>query len=297
MDLGFVGLGAMGQAMVRVLLRAGHRVTVWNRSPGRAAALGREGAMVAEKPADAARAGVVLSMVADDRAVEEVTLGPDGLLEGLPDGGVHVSMSTIGEETSETLARWHSEARRQYVSAPVFGRPEAAAAGKLTVLAAGSPEAIARVRPALESLGPRVFVLGEEPAAANVVKLAGNFLITAVIEGLAEAMAVVGKAGVDRGRFLDVLLGGLFDAPVYRVYAQLLFHERFSPAGFGLRLGLKDNRLLLRTGERHAVPLPLASLVRDRMLAAIATGHANEDWSAFARVTREEAGLAPPAAP
>jgi 3-hydroxyisobutyrate dehydrogenase-like beta-hydroxyacid dehydrogenase len=296
MELGFVGLGGMGHGMVRVLLRAGHRVTVWNRSPGRTAELAREGATVAQSPADAARAGVVFSMVADDDAVREVTLGAGGLLAGLPDGGVHVSASTIGADTAEALARRHAETGRRYVGAPVFGRPEAAAAGKLVVVAAGPPDAIARVRPALESLGPKLFVLGEHPAAANVVKLAGNFLITAVIEGLAEAFAVVGKAGIDRARFLDVLFGSLFDAPVFRTYGKLVLEERFSPSGFALPLGLKDNRLLLRAGEQHAVPLPLASLVRDRMLAAIATGHAQDDWSAFARVVREEAGLAPPAA-
>jgi 3-hydroxyisobutyrate dehydrogenase-like beta-hydroxyacid dehydrogenase len=282
--------------MARVLLRAGHRLVVWNRTKERAAALRSEGATVAEQPAGAARTGVVLSMVADDGAAEEVTRGEGGILAGLPEGGVHVSMSTIGPDTVETLARRHVEARRSLVSAPVFGRPDAAAAAKLAVVAAGPPDAIARVRPVLEALGPKLFVLGDEPAAANLVKLAGNFLITAVIEGLAEAMAVVGKAGVDRARLLDVLVGTLFDAPVYRSYGKILLEERFTPPGFTLPLGLKDNRLLLRAGERHAVPLPLASLIRDRMLAAIATGHAAEDWSAFARIVREEAGLAPPAA-
>jgi 3-hydroxyisobutyrate dehydrogenase-like beta-hydroxyacid dehydrogenase len=294
MDLGFVGLGAMGLGMARVLLKAGHRLTVWNRTRERATPLEREGAAVAERPADAARAGVVLSMLADDRAVEEVTLGPDGILAGLPEGGVHVSMSTIGPDAVEALARRHAEGRRGFVSAPVFGRPDAAAAAKLAVVAAGPGGAIAKVQPVLQALGPRLFVLGEEPAHANVVKLTGNFLITAVIEGLAEAMALVGKAGIDRARFLDVLLGSLFDAPVYRNYGKLLLEERFTPPGFALPLGLKDNRLLLRAGERHAVPLPLASLVRDRMLAAIAGGHAEEDWSAFARIAREEAGLPPP---
>jgi 3-hydroxyisobutyrate dehydrogenase-like beta-hydroxyacid dehydrogenase len=294
MDLGFVGLGAMGIGMARVLLRAGHRVTVWNRTRERAAPLEREGAKVATTPEEAARAGIVLSMVADDRAVEEVTTGRDGLLAGLPDGGVHVSMSTIGADTVEALARAHDRGRR-LVSAPVFGRPEAAAAAKLFVVAAGPADAVARVMPALQALGQRVFVLGEAPAEANIVKLAGNFLITAVIEGLAEAMAVAAKAGVDRARFLDVLVGSLFDAPIYRTYGKLVLEERFSPPGFSLPLGLKDNRLLLQAGERLAVPLPLASLVRDRMLAAIATGHGDEDWSSFARIALEEAGLSAPA--
>jgi 3-hydroxyisobutyrate dehydrogenase-like beta-hydroxyacid dehydrogenase len=202
-------------------------------------------------------------------------------------------MSTIGADTVERLARQHAEAGRVLVSAPVFGRPEAAAAAKLSVLVAGPRDAVARVRPALEALGPKLFELGERPAAANLVKLAGNFLITAVIEGLAEAFAVVGKAGVDRAALLDVVVGALFDVPVYRNYGKLVLEERFTPAGFALPLGLKDNRLLLAAGERLAVPLPLASLIRDRMLAAIANGHAGEDWSAFARVVREQAGLSP----
>lgn len=293
MDLGFVGLGAMGQGMARVLLGAGHRVTVWNRTRERATPLEAAGATIAGTPAEAARRGVVLSMLSDDRAVEAVAGGAEGILAGLPEGGVHVSMSTIGPDTAAALARRHADAGRRFVSAPVFGRPDAAAAARLAVLAAGPADAVARVMPALQALGPRVFVLGEDPAAANVVKLAGNFLVTAVIEGLAEAMAVVGKAGVDRAKLLEVLVGSLFDAPVYRTYGKLLLEERFSPPGFALPLGLKDNRLLLQAGERLAVPLPLASLIRDHMLAAVATGHGAEDWSVFARIVREEAGLVP----
>lgn len=296
MDLGFVGLGAMGTGMARVLLRAGNRVTVWNRSPGRTTPLAAEGAAVAGTPAEAARSGVVLSMLADDRAVEAVAAGPEGLLAGLPAGGVHVSMSTIGVDTADALARRHADAGRSLVSAPVFGRPDAAAAARLSVVVAGPRDAVARVSPALRALGPKLFELGERPAAANVVKLAGNFLITAVIEGLAEAFAVVGKAGVDRAALLDVLVGTLFDAPVYRSYGRIVLEERFTPPGFALPLGLKDNRLLLEAGEQLAVPLPLASLVRDRMLSAIATGHSREDWSAFARVVRELAGLDPASA-
>jgi 3-hydroxyisobutyrate dehydrogenase-like beta-hydroxyacid dehydrogenase len=292
MDVGFVGLGAMGQGMVRVLLRAGHRVAVWNRTRARAEALAAEGAAVAATPAEAAKGGLVLTMVADDRALELVTAGPDGVLAGLPADGVHVSMSTVGPDTVELLARRHADAGRALVSAPVFGRPDAAAAGKLAIVAAGAPEAVARARPVLEALGPRLFLLGAAPAEANLVKLAGNFLITVAIEGLAESLAVVGRAGVDRARFLEVLLGTLFDAPVFRSYGKILLEERFTPPGFALPLGLKDNRLLLQAGERLAVPLPLASLVRDRMLAALARGFGDQDWSAFARIAAEEAGLA-----
>ncbi len=292
MEVGFVGLGSMGQPMARNLLRAGHRVRAWNRRRTRAEALAGEGAAVAATPAEAAQPGVVVTMVSDDRALDAVTFGPDGILTGLPRGGVHVSMSTVGTDTVERLSRAHDEAGRILVSAPVFGRPEAAAAAKLFIVAAGSEDAIARARPLLDSMGQRVFVLGVEPQHANLVKLAGNFLITAAIEAFAEAAAVVGKAGVDRARFLEVLVETLFGAPVYRNYGPIVLEERFSPPGFALPLGVKDNRLLLQAGERLAVPLPIASLVRDRMLAAMARGYGDLDWSAFARIAAEEAGTA-----
>jgi 3-hydroxyisobutyrate dehydrogenase-like beta-hydroxyacid dehydrogenase len=291
MRAGFVGLGAMGQGMARSLLRAGHEVTVWNRTRERAEALAKDGAKVAGTPAEAARAGVVFTMVSEDRALDAVVSGPDGVLAGLPQGGVHVSASTIGIDTAERLAKSHEEAGRHLVSAPVFGRPEAAAAAKLVVVAAGPDAAIAAAKPLLEALGPKLFVLGKAPAQANVAKLAGNFLITAVIEGLAEALAFVGKAGVERQAFVDVLLGSLFDSPVYRTYGKILVEEKFSPPGFTLPLGVKDNRLLLQAGERLAVPLPLASLIRDRMVTALARGWADQDWSSFSRISAEEAGL------
>jgi 3-hydroxyisobutyrate dehydrogenase-like beta-hydroxyacid dehydrogenase len=292
MDAGFVGMGRMGQPMARNLARAGHRVSVWNRRRSRAEALVTDGAAVAATPADAARAGVVMTMLADDGALEAVTFGPDGILAGLPSGGVHVSMSTVGVETMERLARAHEEAGRTLVSAPVFGRPEMAAAAKLFIVAAGRDDAIARVRPLLDAMGQRVFALGAQVAHANLVKIAGNFLITAAIEALAEATTLVGKAGADRSRFLEVMVETLFGAPIYRNYGSIVVEERYSPPGFTLPLGIKDTRLLLQAGERLAVPLPLASLIRDRMLAAMAKGYGDLDWSVFARITAEEAGTA-----
>jgi 3-hydroxyisobutyrate dehydrogenase-like beta-hydroxyacid dehydrogenase len=291
MKAGFVGLGAMGQGMARSLVRAGHEVTVWNRTRERADALARDGAKVARTPAEAAQAGVVFSMVSEDRALDAVVSGPEGILAGLPKGGVHVSASTIGLDTAERLARAHEEAGRHLVSAPVFGRPDAAAAGKLVVVAAGPEAAIQTARPLLEALGPKLFVIGRSPAQANVVKLAGNFLITTVIEGLAETMTFVAKAGVERQQLLDVLLGSLFDAPVYRNYGKILLEERFSPPGFALPLGMKDNRLVLQAGEKLAVPLPLASLIRDRFVTAMARGWGDQDWSSIARLSAEDAGL------
>lgn len=293
MRTGFVGLGAMGQGMARSLLRAGHEVTVWNRTRERADALAKDGAGVASTPAEAARAGIVFTMVAEDRALDAVVSGPDGVLAGLPRDGVHVSSSTIGMDTAERLARSHEEAGRHLVSAPVFGRPEAAAAAKLVVVAAGPDAAIAAARPLLEALGPKLFVIGKAPAQANVVKLAGNFLIMSVVEGLAEATTFVAKAGVEKQQLVDVLLGSVFDSPVYRTYGKIVLEGRFSPPGFGLPLAVKDNRLLLQAGERLAVPLPLASLIRDRMVAALARGWADQDWSSIARISAEEAGLAP----
>lgn len=287
MRVGFVGLGAMGRGMAASLLRAGHEVIAWNRTPGRAEALRGEGAAVAATPAEAARAGVVFSMVADDAAAIAVAEGPDGIGAGLPRGGVHLSASTLAPDTVDRLATGHAAAGQALVATPVFGRPEAAAAAKLSVLAAGPADAIDRARPLLDALGPKLFVIGELPAQAALVKLTGNFLITAVIEGLAEALALTGRAGVPAERLLEVLTGTLFGAPVYQTYGKLLAEGRFAPPGFRLPLGLKDNRLVLQAGEQHAVPLPLASLVRDRMLAALARGYGEQDWSAFARIALE----------
>lgn len=290
MRVGFVGLGGMGRAMAGVLLRAGHEVVAWNRTRERAEALRSEGATVATSPADAARAGVVISMLADDHAAAEVTAGADGIRAGLPRGGLHVSMSTLAPDTVEHLAREHAAVGQALVAAPVFGRPEAASAARLFIVAAGAPGDVERCRPLLEAMGQRVFPLGEDPAQASLVKLAGNFLITAAIEGMAEALALVGKAGVDRAAFLEILTETLFSAPIYKTYGQALLESRFSPPGFRLPLGVKDNRLFLQAGERLAVPLPLASLVRDRMLAALARGYGELDWSVFSRIAAQDAG-------
>ena len=283
MDIGFVGLGSMGRGMARRLIGAGHSVTVWNRTRGRAEALMGEGALVAASPAEAARCGLVVTMLTDDVALEAVAAGAEGVCAGLPRGGVHVSMSTVSPETVERLAGVHAQQGQALVSAPVFGRPDAAGAGRLFVVAAGPESALERARPVFDAVGQRVFVLGPSAPQANLVKLLGNFMISAAIEALGEALALVGKAGIDRGRFLEILTGTLFAAPVYATYGQILLEERFSPPGFSLPGGVKDNRLLLQAGERLAAPLPLASLVRDRMLAALARGDGSLDWSVFAR--------------
>jgi 3-hydroxyisobutyrate dehydrogenase-like beta-hydroxyacid dehydrogenase len=290
MEAGFIGLGAMGHAMAANLLRAGHALAVWNRSPQKAQDLAAAGATAAGSPAEAARAGVVLTMLADDAAVEAVVERPDGVLAGLPPGGLHVSMSTISYALSERLTRLHAEHGQQFVAAPVFGRPQAAEAAKLFVAAAGPEDQIARAEPLFAALGQRIFRLGERPAAANLVKLCGNFMIMCAVEAMAEAMTLAGKAGVEKGALLEVLTGTLFGAPVYQTYGEILRDERFRPAGFRSPLGLKDMRLAGQAAEELRAPMPFLGVVRDHLLQAIAVEGEDVDWSAVALAVQRNAG-------
>lgn len=292
MKIGFIGLGSMGLGMARSLIKAGHTLTVWNRSRGRTDELKSDGAKVAGTPGEAAAAAeVVFTMLADDRALEDVSFGPGKMVESLPAGAIHVSSSTISVALSRRLDAAHRERRQHYVSAPVFGRPEAAAAAKLFIVAAGPAAQIERCRPLFDALGQKTFIAGESAPNANLIKLTGNFLITTVIESLAESIALVKKAGVDGNQFLEILTNSLFNAPIYRTYGGIIANEKFEPAGFKLPLGLKDNRLLLAAAEENAVPMPMASLVRDRFLAALAQGMGESDWSAIARISARNAGL------
>jgi len=291
MHVGFIGLGGMGQGMAANLVKAGHRVAVYNRTRGRSDPLAAAGASVAASPADAAKGDVVMTMVADDHALEAVCLGEQGVLAGLPRGAIHVSMSTISVALAERLATAHQEAGQVFLSAPVFGRPEAAAAAKLFVVAAGAADAIERCRPLFEAMGQRTFVVGDSPSAANVVKLSGNFLIATVIEGLSEAFALVRKSGLDSRMFLEVLTNTLFAAPIYKTYGGLIAEQKYEPPAFTMPLGLKDVRLALAAAEAARVPMPTASLIRDQLVSGIARGHGNLDWSALGRVAAENAGL------
>jgi 3-hydroxyisobutyrate dehydrogenase-like beta-hydroxyacid dehydrogenase len=292
MNIAFIGLGNMGSAMATNLLKAGHTLSVFNRSRARADALKPLGARVAATPGEAAAgAEVAISMLADDHALESVVFGKGGLLDSLPPNAIHVSMSTISVALSRRLAAAHAERKQHYVSAPVFGRPEAAAAAKLFIVAAGPAEQIERCRALFDAMGQKTFVAGNEASGANLMKLAGNFLITAVIEGLAESFALVRKAGIDANLFHEILTNSLFNAPIYKTYGGIIASEKFEPAGFKLPLGLKDNRLLLAAAEEQAVPMPMASLVRDRFLAALAQGMGEQDWSAISRISAKDAGL------
>jgi 3-hydroxyisobutyrate dehydrogenase-like beta-hydroxyacid dehydrogenase len=292
MKLGFIGLGNMGSAIARNLVKAGHTLTVYNRTRSRGEPFASLGARTAETPAEAvADAAALITMLADDAAVENVIFSPENAIENLPAGAIHISMSTISVALSRHLANAHSDRQQHYVAAPVFGRPDAAAAGKLFVVAAGPSEQLERCRSLFEAIGQKTFTAGEEAHAANVIKLAGNFLITTVIESLAEAFAFGRKFGVDPHAFLDILTDSLFPAPVYRNYGSMIAADRFEPAGFRLPLGLKDNRLLLTAAEEAAVPMPMASLIHDRFVTALARGLGGADWAAIARLSYEDGGI------
>lgn len=292
MKVGFIGLGNMGSGMARNLIKTGHTVTVYNRTRSRAEELRGVGATVAETPGQAASgAEAVITMLADDRALEDVVFGAGKMLDTLPAGAVHIGMSTISVALSRGLTIAHHDNKQHYVAAPVFGRPEAAAAAKLFVVAAGVAQQVGRCQALFDAMGQKTFIAGEEPAMANVVKLAGNFLLTTIIEGLAEAFAFARKSHVDAAQLLEILTGSLFPVPVYKNYGAMIAAEKFEPAGFKLRLGAKDNRLVLAAAEEAAVPMPMASLVRDHFLAAMAQGMADADWAAIARIVYRNAGL------
>jgi 3-hydroxyisobutyrate dehydrogenase-like beta-hydroxyacid dehydrogenase len=276
--------------MAANLIEAGHEVSVYNRTPDRQTALIERGALAAASVTDACRGDAVITMLADDRAVESVVFGDGGVIRGLNVGAIHISMSTISVGLSERLASAHAKADQRFVAAPVFGRPDAAAAAKLFIVAAGAPNAVSACGPLFEALSQKHFVIGEQPETANLVKLSGNFLLASVIEALGEAMALVSKAGLDRHKYLDFLTATLFPAPVYKTYGALIAEGRFEPAAFAAPLGHKDIRLTLAAGESLRVPMPLASLLHDRFLTLLAQGGEALDWSAIGRLATEDAG-------
>ena len=290
MKVGFLGLGAMGAAMAANLLKAGHEVTVWNRSPAAAQPLATLGAAVVSAPADAVHGEAVLSMLANDDAVRGVILD-GGVLGAMAPGTVHVNHATISVALAKELARMHAARGVDYVAAPVFGRPDVAAAGKLNILAAGEVRAIERVRPLLDAMGSRMWPLGEAPERASVAKIAGNFMLAAAIESMAEASALVRAHGVGAADFLEVMTGTLFAAPAYQGYAALIAAQRFKPAGFALPLGYKDVGLALSAGAAARVPLPFAGVLRDSLLEALAAGDEDVDWSVLSQVAARRARL------
>jgi len=280
----------MGTGMAANLIKSGHEITVYNRTADKMQALIAQGASAAAHAGDACRGDAVITMLADDGAVEGIAFGDKGVIGGLARGAIHISMSTISVALSERLMEAHAKTGQHFVAAPVFGRPDAAAAGKLFIVAAGEPGALSASMPLFEALGQKTFTMGDRPSAANLIKLSGNFLIASVIEALAEAMALVDKAGVDRRQYLDLLTSTLFNAPVYKTYGGLIADRKFTPAGFAAPLGFKDVRLTLAAAESLRVPMPLASLLHDRFLSLLARGGEALDWSAIAGLVAEDAG-------
>jgi 3-hydroxyisobutyrate dehydrogenase-like beta-hydroxyacid dehydrogenase len=295
MKVGLVGLGKMGSGMAANLLKGGHEVTVHNRTPGKAQALVALGARIAAQVADACRGDAVITMLADDGAVERVVFGEaggrGGVVDSLARGAIHISSSTISVALAEKMTAAHLAAGQRFVSAPVFGRPEAAVAGDLFVTVAGALDAVDECMPLFNSIAQRTFRFGLKPSAANLVKLTGNFLISSVIESLGEAMALMAKAGLDQHQYLDFLTSTLFNAPVYKTYGGLIADKKFEIAGFAAPLGFKDNRLVLAAAETLRVPLPLASLISNRFLTLLAHGGELLDWSAISQGAAEDAGL------
>ena len=292
MKTGFIGLGHMGSAMAANLVKAGHDVTVFNRSPAKRRALLELGAHEATRVADACRGAVVITMLADDTAVADVALGDDGIVGNLPRGALHVSMSTISVALSNKLAQTHAEIGQRFVAAPVFGRPDAAAAAKLFIVAAGDPTAVETCQPLFDALGQKTVAISAEPSAANLVKLSGNFLLAATIEALGEAIALVGKAGIDRRSYVDLLTSTIFPAPAYKTYGGLIADDKFQPAAFAAPLGYKDIRLALAAAETLRVPMPLGSLLHDRFLRLLAQGGECLDWAAIGGLAAQDAGEA-----
>src|SRR5580700_3522419 len=290
MKIGFIGLGQMGAGIAATLLKAGHEVAVYNRTYSKTEALVRLGAQAQRSVEAVCAAEVVITMLADDDALESIVFGTRGVLASLKKGAAHISSSTISVALSKRVAAAHADAGQHYLAAPVFGRPDAAASGKLFVVVGGSAELVETYMPLFKSMGQRTFVM-PRPEDANLVKLSGNFLIAAVIESLGEALALIGKGGIDQRQYLDLLTSTLFDAPVYKTYGRLIVEGRFEPAGFAAPLGQKDIRLTLAAAESLNVPLPLASLLRDRFLTLLAQGGEALDWSAIGQLAARDSGL------
>lgn len=292
--LGFIGTGSMGEPMARNLLAAGYPLRVYNRTPDKAQPLADQGAHLVSRPSDVVEpGGIVVTMVSNDAALDAVTAGTGGVLERLGPEGIHVVASTVAPATAARLAPLHAERGATYVAAPVFGRPDAAAAKKLWVVLAGPPAARERVRPVLEALGQGIFEVGDEPPLANVVKLCGNFLIVSAMEAMAEAFTMAEKSGVPRETVYGMLTQSILATPIYQNYGRMIAEHRYTPAGFQLSLGLKDVSLALQTAASAEAPMPLASLLRDRLMSQVAQGRADLDWSALALGVAEDAGLAP----
>jgi 3-hydroxyisobutyrate dehydrogenase-like beta-hydroxyacid dehydrogenase len=294
-EVGFVGLGRMGGAMAANLAAAGHKVVAFVRREKQMGPLVALGLHPTMDVADVLDCEFVVTMLPDDESVREVVTGDgeaDGLARGLIPGAIHLSMSTVGTETASALAREHARYGQGYVAAPVFGNPDAAKARELFIVAAGAIEDLDRCQPLFDALGQRVFRVGDDPAAANLVKLAGNAMSAATLEMLGEVLALARKRGFDPRVLLAILTGTMFGGRVHQTYGRKIADQQYGWGGFIFPLALKDVRLALAEAERAGVPMPSLSVVRDRLITGIARGYAARDWSALGMLAAEEAGLA-----
>lgn len=290
MKLGFIGLGRMGSAVAQNLIKAGHQLTVWNRSPAAVEVLVAKGAAPAKSPDEAMQGEATFSMLANDRVMDELGFaGP--LLARARKGLIHVNMATISVGFAQKLAKAHGQAGLHYVGCPVFGRPDAAAAAQLVLIAAGPPDSVSKMTPLFERIGSRTVVLGEEPHKANLFKVAGNFMIASQMEAIGEAFALLRKAGVDAEVFHDVLGARLFSGLVFKLYGSMILRQQFEPAGFALTLGLKDTNLVREAAAELGVNMPSADLIKRHYEEALAWGWQDKDWSALAAVIARTAGL------
>ena len=290
--IGFIGLGSMGLPLAANLLESGYKLRVYNRTAAKAQSLVEKGAIAVNTPAEVVEpGGIVISILSNDQALEDVVMGNQGLLSTLTAEGIHLSMSTVAPSTAQKLAEHHIQKGAHYLAAPVFGRPDAVAARKLWLTLSGNEAAKARVRPLLEKVGQGIFDFGDDPGAANVVKLAGNFLIISAIEAMAEAFTLAEANGIDRTQIANLFGQTLFACPIYQNYGRMIAQQQYEPAGFKLSLGLKDVTLALQTAKASQMPMPLASLLHDRLLTAVANGKGNLDWTGLGLTASEEAGM------
>ena len=290
--IGFIGLGNMGLPMANNLIDAGYKLKVYNRTAEKAQPLIDKGAELADTPLDTVTPGaIIITMLPNDNVVESVVLGEDGILRKLGKDGIHLSMSTLSPATAEKLAQAHLDTNAYYLASPVLGRPDVAEAGKLNICLSGNPAAKERVQPILEVLGQKVYDFGESPGNANVVKLSVNFSIAAAIEAMAEAFTLAQKNGIDRSQVAELFGQTLFSCPVYQEYGKAIAQHQYEPGGFKLSLGHKDVGLALQTAQECKMPMPLASLVHDRFLSALAKERGDLEWAAIALSVSEAAGI------
>lgn len=288
---GVIGLGHMGEAFATNLIADGYQVTVYDRSQARMELLKSAGAKVASGFGDLATCQVILTSLPDDSALAQVALSAGGLVHVLAPGAIHISMSTISPDLSRHLSEQHQLAGQGYVAAPVLGNPDLAHARKLFVIVAGAASALTTASPLLERLGHHLFLMGEDPGGANLMKLAANVLTALTLESMGEVLALLRKGGIDVHAAFEVLTGSLFDGKVHKTYGGKIVDERYSPPGMTAPLAVKDLRLALAEAERAAVPMPATSLVHDRLVGLIARGWAGLDWSALGLLAASDAGL------